>query len=80
MILLLIQVLQIEENVDHVDIFMKYRALISILDKEQKFLSEECIMGTFIDPSLGKIAQNYINTVSKFGNSIYPLDFSKGVF
>ena len=77
---MLIQVLQIEENVDHVDIFMKYRALISILDREQNFFSEECNMGTFIDPSLGKIAQNYINTASKFGNSIYPLDYTKGVY
>ena len=37
-------------------------------------------MGTFIDPSLGEIAQNYINTADKYGNSIYPLDFSKGNF
>ena len=59
---------------------MKYRALISILDREQKFFSEECNMGTFIDPSFGKIAQNYINTAFKFGNSIYPLDYTKGVY
>ena len=59
---------------------MKYKELISFLDKEKKFLSEQCIMGTFIDPSLGDIAQNYINTADKYGNSIYPLDFSKGNF
>ena len=75
---MLIQVLQIEEEVDHVDIFLKYKELISFLDKKENFLSEECIMGTFVDPSLGKVAQNYINTAAKYGNSIYPLDFSKG--
>ena len=57
---------------------MAYKDLISSLDEEGEFNSKECIKGTFIDPSLGSVAQNYINTVDKYGSRIYPLDFTKG--
>ena len=57
---------------------MAYKDLISSLDEEGEFNSKECIKGTFIDPSLGSIAQNYINTADKYGSRIYPLDFTKG--
>ena len=57
---------------------MAYKELVSSLDDEGKFNSQECIKGTFIDPSLGDIAQNYINTVDKYGSRIYPLPFTKG--
>ena len=57
---------------------MAYKDLLSSLDEKGQFNSKECIKGTFIDPSLGSVAQNYINTADKYGSRIYPLDFTKG--
>ena len=66
-------------SIEHVNIFMSYKELISLLESERDFYGSACIKGTFIDPSLGEVSQTYINTAAKYGNRIYPLNFTKGI-
>ena len=73
------QVLELDGSIEHVNIFMSYKELISLLESERDFYGSACIKGTFIDPSLGEVSQTYINTAAKYGNRIYPLNFTKGI-
>ena len=72
------KMLEIDDTMDHVNLFIAYKELMSAIKHGAESHRNDCIKGTFIDPSLGVVAQNYINTVDKFGNHIYPLDFTQG--
>ena len=71
--------MEINRSTDHANFFLAYKELIDKINNKADSHTTDCIIGTFIDPSIGVVAQNYINTIDKYGGRIYPLDFSQGI-